>query len=178
MERFLKTMREQAAAISVANLPSADALFSVDTADITAESTEYAYYLCHPTLGTLLRFGWAQADEDDTTAINIALLYCAYAGLVVKHNEAQGITIAPQDLFNQLVGDKRKMGVEWVANAYKMLGIEEKSDLAQQLDDYFEDCRAAAEINLPEHVGDQESEITCVNACIAMFFVGKSVCVK
>ncbi len=178
MERFLNTMKEKVKAISVANLPSADALFSTDPADIAAKSAEYAYYLCHPTLGTLLRFGWAQADEDDTTAINIALLYCAYAGLVVKHNEMNGVTIPPQELFEQLVGDKRKMGVEWVANAYKMLGIDEKSNLAQQLDDYFEDCRAAAEINLPEHVGDQASEITCVNACIAMFFVGKSVCVE
>lgn len=178
MERFLNTVREKTAAISAPNLPDADALFAVSPADITAASAEYAYYLCHPTLGTLLRFGWAQADEDDTTAINIALLYCAYAGLVVKHMEAQGTTIPAQELFEQLVGDKRKLGIEWVANAYKMLGISDKSDLAQQLDDYFEDCRAAAEIGLPEDVGDQESEIACVNACISMFFAGKSVCVK
>ena len=175
MEQFLNTIRDKVTAITTPNLPDADVLFSVQPAEISAESAEYAYYLCHPTLGTLLRFGWAQADEDDTTAINIALLYCAYAGLVVKHNEMNGVTIPPQELFEQLVGDKRKMGVEWVANAYKMIGINEKSALAQQIDDYFEDCRAAAEINLPEHVGDQESEITCVNECIAMFFVGKGV---
>ena len=178
MERFLNTIKEKVAVITTPNKPEDDALFAVNTADVTAESSEYAYYLCHPTLGTLLRFGWAQADEDDTTAINIALLYCAYAGLVTKMNEAKGVKIAPQELYEQLVGDKRKLGVEWVANAYKMLGIEEKSDLGQQLDDYFEDCRACAEIGLPEHVGDQQAEITCVNACIAMFFVGKGVEVK
>ncbi|MBR5571148.1 MAG: hypothetical protein IKV99_00700 [Oscillospiraceae bacterium] len=178
MERFLNTIKEKVAVITAPNKPEDDALFAVNTADVTAESSEYAYYLCHPTLGSLLRFGWAQADEDDTTAINIALLYCAYAGFVTKMNEAKGVKIAPQELYEQLMGDKRKMGVEWVAKAYKMLGIDEKSDLAQQLDEYFEDCRACCEIGLPEHVGDQQSEITCVNACIAMFFVGKGVEVK
>lgn len=178
MEQFLNSIRAKVAAVTAPNLPDSAALFAVNPAAVTAEATEYAYYLCHPTLGTLLRFGWAQADEDDTTAINIALLYCAYAGLVVKHNEAKGVTVAPQELYDQLLGDKRKLGVEWVGNAYKMLGIDEKSDLAQQLDEYFEDCRAATEIGLPEHVGDQQSEITCVNACLAMFFVGKGVDVK
>ena len=178
MERFLNTTREKVAAVTAPNLPEEGALFSVEAAAVDAVGAEYAYYLCHPTLGSLLRFGWAQADEDDTTAINIALLYCAYAGLVVKHNEAKGVAVPAQELLEQLMGDKRKMGVEWVGKAYAMLGIEEKSELAQQLDEYFEDCRACAEIGLPEHVGDQTSEIACVNACIAMFFVGKGVAIK
>ncbi|MBP3700058.1 MAG: hypothetical protein J6J01_11350, partial [Oscillospiraceae bacterium] len=101
MERFLNTIKEKVSVITAPNKPEDDALFSVNTADVTAESSEYAYYLCHPTLGTLLRFGWAQADEDDTTAINIALLYCAYAGFVTKMNEAKGVKIAPQELFEQ-----------------------------------------------------------------------------
>lgn len=176
MEQFLNNIRQKVTAVTSPNLPEAEACFVVMPATVDAGSAEYAYYLCHPTLGTLLRFGWAQVDEDDTTAINMALLYCAYAGLVVKHNEAKGIVLPPQTLFEELVGDKRKF--EWISNAYAMLGIDIKSETAHQLDDYFEDCRAAAEIGLPEDVGDQESEIACVNACIAMFFVGKGVAIN
>ena len=40
------------------------------------------------------------------------------------------------------------------------------------------DSRKQADNRLPEHMGDQGPKITCVNACIAMFFVGTSVSIK
>ena len=147
--------------------------FSVCPVDISINNIELAYCICHPILGNLLEFGWTQGAETDQPAIKVALCYCAYAGLVANYLECRGIISTAEELFFKISHPNGLL--DWCENAINLVGIDKNGEAAKQLSFYFEQCSKQTSKNLPIMVADQLSEVQCVDACVAMFYLGKSI---
>lgn len=173
MEQFLSAMKQRVDTIFAANRPASKALYKVMPIEINAKSVEEAYHMCHPVLGRLLQLGWMQEKAEDTDAIKTALLYCAYTGLVARFLTDIGKPFTPKGLLNYL-GDNGGAH-EWIAHSLKLLDLEAEEKLAKQLETYFNNCKETAITGLPKHVDDSDAEVACVNACMAMLFVGRAL---
>ena len=149
---------------------------SLSHVDIKEDKAEFAYCLCHPILGNVLEFGWARGAKTDTPSIRLAMVYCAYAGLVAKHFEDKGVDCTPEQLFYRLANQGGMM--HWDRNARQIIGIDTSREITKKITLYLEQCVDVMSVGLPTAVYDEKSEIKCVDACVAMFFVGKSICVR
>lgn len=173
MEQLLHTIQQRVDTIFAAAHPASKALYKVMPVAINAESVEEAYYMCHPVLGRLLQLGWMQDKAEDTESIKTALLYCAYTGLLARYLTDIGKPFTPKGLLNYL-GDNGGAH-EWILHSLKLLALEPEDKLAKQLETYFAQCKEAATAGLPKHVDSSDEEIACINACMAMFLVGRSL---
>ena len=142
----------------------------IDHVDITEEEVSYVEALCHSMFGNMLQIGWQLGKKTDTPSIRSSLSYCGYLGMISKKIRLVEDGKSPQELFESI----------WENGAF---GIDEKIDeiLESSISEHNKYTRAFEGIctgiakPLPKIVDDPNKEIACLDACMAMYFVGKGI---
>lgn len=142
----------------------------IESVEIAESEVSYVEDLCHSMLGNMLQFGWQLGEKTDTPAIKLGLLYCGFLGMISKKNRLIEEGKSPEDLFKSICEN----GFNALDDSINMV-LDLSSKDREKYNKLFDDISTDMVKSLPTIIDNPDKELACLDACLAMYFVGKGI---